>query len=76
MSGVCNDCHNHPCVCGMDQAGSELSGGLGVGRDDEAAERIASIIRFERSNGGNEYACANAIIRDIRWGHIRIDMDA
>jgi len=29
MSGTCNDCHNHPCVCGMDQAGSELSGGLG-----------------------------------------------
>lgn len=30
MSGVCNDCHNHPCVCGMDQAGSELSDRLGA----------------------------------------------
>ena len=30
MSGSCNDCNNHPCVCGMDQAGSELSAGLGT----------------------------------------------
>lgn len=30
MSGVCNDCGNVACVCGMDQAGSELSDGLGA----------------------------------------------
>ena len=29
MSGVCNDCHNHPCVCGMEEAGSESSDLLG-----------------------------------------------
>ena len=39
MSGVCNDCHNHPCVCGMDQAGSELSAGLGVEHGGNSTRR-------------------------------------
>lgn len=42
-------------------------------KDDSAENRIAKCIQFELTHGGNHISGAKAIIRDIKWGYIKLD---
>lgn len=41
--------------------------------DMSPEEKIALCIEFEVEHGGNFLAAAKAILRDIKFGHIKID---
>jgi len=42
-------------------------------KDDSAENRIAKCIQFELTHSGNHISSAKAIMRDIKWGYIKLD---